>query len=174
MKAIHKAWLRGVYSPRFNVEGSLRILLKSSSTYDSYFNRHKGTPISHTLATIHAHLLPRATPIHDARDLQAQCGGPVACFRKHSFALLRKATKVKEWNDEISVKKSEITEVYHKEVEEMIHQLYPQDGGPQINHVNQYWSVIRRGPGAKKNLYSGFYSTGVHSDYGYGKQDYLQ
>jgi activator of HSP90 ATPase len=88
-------------------------------------------------------------------------------FEKHGFVLLRHETKVKEWNTDYAKEDSEITTIYHDEVEELIKtKIYPE--GKQI--INQANAVLHRGRGTATNKYA----NGVHQDYGFTVEDFKQ
>lgn len=73
-------------------------------------------------------------------------------------------SNVKKWNTNFSNKNSDITNIYHQEVENMIReQIWPNEKDSIIK-MGQLDAVLRRGPGSSaKNLP---YANGIHSDYG--------
>lgn len=98
-----------------------------------------------------------AVEIGDARALQAGAD-PAAFFAEHGFVLLPHASKVLDWD-------CDVAGIYMPEIETLIRErLLP---GRRVE-VQQYPSLLRRGRGTPVP----FYAEGVHSDGGFGVDDY--
>jgi len=89
-------------------------------------------------------------------------------FEKHGFVLCEMPTKVKDWNEDYLDADTDISNIYHKEIETLLREeLFP--SGTVFTHIGQDNAVLRRGPGSKNN----FYGSGVHQDYALTPQEYL-
>jgi len=73
--------------------------------------------------------------IYNARELQAKAASVGEFFREHGFALIDSKTKVKEWNTDYFSVDNDITNFYHKEIEQIVRtQLYPGDLDKNLHH----------------------------------------
>lgn len=106
--------------------------------------------------------------VYNARQLQEGCEDLAAFFDKHGFVLLKKPTQVKEWNQDYVNLDTDITRIYHKEIEELIRgTLYKKDAG--IHRIQQDAAVLKRGEKSENP----FYAVAVHQDYGLTPRDYM-
>lgn len=113
--------------------------------------------------------------MYNARVIQEQYESTAAFFERYGFVLLKSETQVKEWNENKEFQgENDITRIYHREVESMVHnQLYP-DGASKYTpwEIDQASYVIRRGPGSADTRVGQGYGYGVHQDYGMGVEAY--
>jgi len=64
--------------------------------------------------------------VYNARIEQAKYASTAEFFKEKGFALLKNPTKVKEWNDDANNFDNDLTNIYHKEVDELLRtQLFP-------------------------------------------------
>ena len=154
-----KANMVGYVDPNFKLEDKLthRQLVMPYGNYKGPVNDEH----------MKSNLSPQSMTVHNARLLQTPDVNKVEFFHKHGFVLLNKRTKVKDWNTEETNKESDITKIYHGEVEELIrNELFP--AGHPIKEIEQPHGVLRRGKNSKMN----FYALGIHQDYGDDPLDY--
>mgnify|MGYP000974055593 CR=1 FL=1 len=110
-------------------------------------------------------MAPQQVKIYDARTLQAKYPSPGAFYKKFGFCLVKSPTKVKNWNENYLNPFTDITKIYHKEVIDIINEVYDIENPEtdiDFNEISQNHAVLRRGPGSKNN----FYAEGIHQDYG--------
>lgn len=80
---------------------------------------------------------------------------------------------MKEWNEDREAQgENDITRIYHREIESMIKQLYPEGSRKYTPcDIDQLNYVIRRGPSSSdSNLIGKSYVFGPHQDYGMGAE----
>ena len=118
-------------------------------------NKPVEVPLKHIMAGY-----SRDITIHNARLMQAKSTDTHSFFEEHGFVLLQAPTRVNNWNQDHSRIDTDITNIYHSEVEALIReQLFPR--GTEFHSINQQHAVLRRGPNSQNN----FYGSGVHQDY---------
>ena len=108
--------------------------------------------------------------IKNARLLQENATSPADFFRTHGFVLLTKKTMVKDWaTNPVVMAGTEITDIYHKECDEMIHEmLFPSKEYGDISKVGHSPMIMSRGLGQQFP----YYADAIHQDYGVGSQEY--
>ncbi len=108
--------------------------------------------------------------MHNARILQENSNLTKAeFFEKHGFVLVRAPTKVTNWNEDYENDDNDITNIYHKEIEDVLrNEVYPP--GTKFTAIDQDNAVLKRGPQSKNN----FYGSGVHQDYCLTSDHYLE
>lgn len=118
-------------------------------------NKPVGVPRNHIMAGY-----TREITIHNARLMQAKSTDTHSFFEKHGFVLLQAPTRVNNWNQDNAETDTDITKIYHGEVDALIReQLFPR--GTNFHDIKQKKAVLRRGPNSQNN----FYGSGVHQDY---------
>mmetsp|Transcript_16033 Transcript_16033/g.40215 ORF Transcript_16033/g.40215 Transcript_16033/m.40215 type:complete len:390 (+) Transcript_16033:22-1191(+) len=121
------------------------------------WKKPKEAPWSHAWVS----LTPTQVKMHNARLIQeAWKGDKASFFDKHGFVLIKAPTKVKDWNEDYLNEETDISKIYHQEIETLIREvLFPED--TEFTKIDQQHAVLRRGPSSKAN----FYGNGVHQDY---------
>lgn len=137
--------------------------------YGAPWKKPKKVPWKH----IKAVFTQTKVTMHNARLIQAEHtehgGNTASFFDDHGFVLLDMPTEVKDWNQDYSKTDTDITNIYHKEVEGAIrNQLFP--NGTDFSHISQESAVLRRGPKSENP----FYALGVHEDYALGIEDFKE
>lgn len=90
-------------------------------------------------------------------------------FDEHGFAILKAPTDVANWNTDHTCENSEVQTIYQAEIEKLIkEQLYSKE--TEFVQIGLDNHVIRRGPKSDYN----FYLHGIHQDYAYTPEDYIQ
>ena len=105
---------------------------------------------------------PYKVKIHNARIEQEQAASPADFFKEHGFVLLENNTNVKDWNTDETRKDTDITNIYHAEIEDLIrNQLFPSAEYNKVKKLTQPGHVLRRGKGQPVSAYA----NGIHQDY---------
>jgi len=73
---------------------------------------------------------------------------------------------VKDWNEDYAKEDTDIKNIYHAEIDELLKKIYPEGN----NVVAQSNGVIHRGRDTKTNKYG----SGVHQDYGLTVEDFKE
>ena len=80
--------------------------------------------------------------------------------------MLKHETKCKEWNDDVTILKNEITDIYNPECEALLReQLFTSEEFGQVVEFGKNNVIKRRGPGTKSNWYAKI----IHQDFGKGR-----
>ena len=154
------AKVNGFIAPSFETEGWHRFYVGAP------WRKPKDVPWKH----IKAGLTQTEVTMHNARLIQCEHEGTAASFfDEHGFVLLDMPTEVKDWNEDYSKEDTDISKIYHKEVEGAIrNRLFP--NGTDIAHIAQESAVLRRGPKSGNQ----FYASGVHEDYAMGIENFKE
>lgn len=108
--------------------------------------------------------------MHNARKIQEKSNlSPAEFFEKHGFVLCNMPTKVQDWNEDYGKKDTDVSNIYHKEVETALREeIFPK--GTEFVHIGQDEAVLRRGPSSNVK----FYGSGVHQDYAFTPEHYKE
>jgi len=117
-----------------------------------------GVPWSH----IFAGFSRQEVKIYNARLMQeAWKGDKASFFDKHGFVLCKAPTKVVNWNEDYENEDTDITKIYHQEIETLIREeIFPE--GTEFVTIEQANAVLKRGPNSNTGR---FYASGAHQDY---------
>jgi len=157
-----------------NVNGFIKPTFEATEETDGWHKGYFGAPWKKPKNVPWKHIKAVFTQtkvtMHNARVIQAEHDGNTASFfDDHGFVLLDMPTEVKDWNQDYSKTDTDITNIYHKEVEAAIlNQLFPK--GTDISHISQESAVLRRGPKSENP----FYALGVHEDYAMGIENFKE
>ena len=75
-------------------------------------------------------------------------GSPAAFFERYGFVLLNKPTKVKKWNMNWVKTGTDIDQIYHGEVDEMLKEEIWPEHKDDIHKIKHSLGCLRRGPGS--------------------------